>query len=156
MKPRQSRSDAFSLVEITLALGVAAVSLLAIFGLLATGSQVNHTAVEQTASTDTLLAVANDLRATPSTTGASLQYGITIPANPVNSPSSTTIYFDSTGGFSTSPTSSSRYRVAITFLPTSAGRFATRAALRSTWPAAADPAGANTQSVEMFVALDRN
>jgi uncharacterized protein (TIGR02598 family) len=156
MKPRQLRFDAFSLVEITLALGVAAVSLLAIFGLLATGSQVNHTAAEQTASTDILMAVANDLRATPSTTDTSLQYGITIPANPVNSSSSTTIYFDSTGGFSTSLTSGSRYRVAITFLSTSAARFATRVALRVTWPAAADPASANTQSAEMFVALDRN
>lgn len=156
MKLRQSRFDAFSLVEITLALGVAAVSLLAIFGLLATGSQVNHTAAEQTASTDILLAVANDLRATPSTTDTSLQCGIIIPANPVNSSSSITIYFDSTGGFSASLTSGSRYRVAITFLPTGAGRFATRVALRATWPAAADPTSPNTQSAEMFVALDRN
>jgi uncharacterized protein (TIGR02598 family) len=156
MNLRDSIFDAFSLVEIALALGVAAISMVAIFGLLATGSQVNHTATEQTASTDILTAVANDLRATPGTTATSLGYGITVPANPVGSATSTTLYFDSVGESSKARVSASRYRLVVTFLPTATGRFATRVNLRVTWPAAADPTNPNTQSAEMFVALDRN
>lgn len=152
----ESKSAGFSLVEITLALGVAAVSMLAIFGLLATASQVNHAATEQTASTDILTAVGNDLRATPGSTSTSLGYGITIPPNPVGSSTSTTLYFDTAGESSTSLASGSRYRLVVTFLPTPTGRFATRVNLRMTWPAAADPTNGNTQSAEMFVALDRN
>ena len=156
MKFSSSSFVAFSLVEVTLALGVAAVSLLAIFGLLATGSQINHTATEQAASTSILTAVADDLRATPPTTATSLQFGIAIPPNPVEEPFSTTLYFDSTGQSSTSLSSSSRYRLVLTFLPNGAGRTATLVDLRMTWPAVADPAKANTDAAEIFVALDRN
>jgi len=130
--------------------------MLAILGLLATGSQLNHTATAQTASTDILSAVANDLRATPGTTATSLGYGITIPSNPVASETRTTLYFDSAGEASTSQVSGSSYRLVLTFLPTGAGRFATPVSLRMSWPAAADPTSANTQSVEIFLALDRN
>ena len=90
----------FSLVEVTLALGVAAISFMAIFGLLVTGTQTNHTAIEQSASSDILTAVAVDLRATPRTSPAgsattSLQFQIPIPAIPVPSPgpTPTTLYF---------------------------------------------------------------
>ena len=144
------------MVEVTLALGVVAISMLAILGLLAAGSQVNRTATDQTASSDILSAVANDLRATPGPTATSLGYGITIPSNPVASETRTTLYFNSAGEASTSQVSGSRYRLVLTFLPTGAGRFATRVSLRMTWPAAADPTNANTQSAEMFLALDRN
>jgi uncharacterized protein (TIGR02598 family) len=156
MNPQRSVSNAFSLIEIALALGVGAVSLLAIFGLLATGLQINQTASEQTISTDLLMAVANDLRATPSSSMNSMQFGIAIPPNPVGSSSTNTIYFDSNGVGSTSLTSDSRYRLTITFLPTGPGRIATRAMLRVTWPALADPLKPNAQSAELFVALDRN
>lgn len=152
----------FSLVEVTLALGVAAVSLLAVFGLLATGIQVNHTAVEQTAANDILTAVAADLRATPKTSppggaSASPQFAIPIPANPVTAPTVTTLYFDAQGQFSTSVGPMSRYRLIATFLPNGTGaRTASFVDLRMTWPAAADPANVNTGAAETFVALDRN
>src|SRR6476660_9521923 len=67
MKRSSHASHGFSLVEVTLALGVTAVALITIFGLLVTGTQTNHTAVEQTYSSDILTAVAADLRATPKT-----------------------------------------------------------------------------------------
>jgi uncharacterized protein (TIGR02598 family) len=156
MKSRPQRFTAFSLVEVTLAIGVAAFSLLAIFGLLATGVQTNHTAIEQTASGDILTAVAADLRATPKTSASSLQFGISIPPNPVAAATSTTLYFSPTGQSSTSLNSGSRYRLVLTFLPNGSGRSATIASLRMTWPAAADPANVNTSATEGFVALDRN
>lgn len=147
--------QAFSLVEITLALGVAAVSLLAIVGLLAVGAQTNHAATEQSASVDLLISIASDLRATPSTVPTSVQFGIPIPNN--SDGGSTTLYFDSSGRSSSSPASDgSRYRVEITFLPNSGGRLATFVTLRMTWPAAADPANPATGAAEIFVALDRS
>ena len=159
-----SRFTAFSLVEVTLALGVASVSLLAIFGLLATGSQINHAAIEQTSSSDILTAVAADLRATPQTsppggTTPTPQFGISIPANPVSAPapSPTTLYFNAQGQSSTTRGPDSRYRLTVAFLPSGTGaRTATFVDLRMTWPAAADPVNSNTGSAETFVALDRN
>lgn len=150
------RSLAFSLVEVTLALGVAAISLLAIFGLLATGSQTNHTATEQTAATNILTAVAADLRATPASNAQSLQFGISIPPNPVTTGPGTVLFFGSMGQFSNSLTPTSRYRLVLTYLTNGSGRAATLADLRMTWPAAANPADANTSATEIFLAMDRN
>ena len=169
---------AFSLVEGMLALGVTAVSLLAIFGLLATETQTNHTAIEQTASSDILTAVAADLRATPKTSPVgsatpSPQFKINVPANPVRSTVTATIYFTDGGVCSSSldgatrcdgvaaiPPLRVRYRLTVSFLPNDPGttpaRTATFADLRMTWPAAADPTNANSGAAEAFVALDRN
>jgi Tfp pilus assembly protein PilV len=173
---------AFSLVEVTLALGVAAISLIAIFGLLVTGTQTNHTAIEQTASSDILTAVAVDLRATPKTSppgGAAIspQYKINLPANPVASTTTSSLYFSSQGQCSSTlngftpcdpsapiplPTPTARYRLVVTFAvpsPTPAAtpaRTATFVNLRMTWPAAANPTNVNTSAAETFIALDRN
>src|SRR5438067_9062442 len=97
-RPRHEPS--FSLVEVTLALGVAAVSLLVIFSLLPIGLQTNQRSIEQTASVDILSAVAADLRAAPLTAprgGAttSTQFGINVPAG--GSTGSTTLFFNSAG-----------------------------------------------------------
>jgi uncharacterized protein (TIGR02598 family) len=147
----------FSLIEITLALGVAALSLLAVLGLLATGSQINRNAVEEEASGNILAIVAADLRATPRTSTTSGQYGIAIPLNPVVEKTITVLYFDSTGQFSTSLNSRSRYRLTVTVLPNGTGiRTATFIHLRVTWPAPANPTNTNIGTVETFIALDRN
>jgi uncharacterized protein (TIGR02598 family) len=153
---------AFSLVEVTLALGVAAVSLLAVFGLLVTGLQTHQTSVEQTASSDLLTAVAADLRATPKTTppgaaATSTQFGVSIPANPVNATTTSTLYFDAAGRSSATLDANSSYRLTIKFLPNGpSSRTATFVDLKMSWPAPADPATAKTSSAEAFVALDRN
>ena len=155
------RPNAFSLVEVTLALGIAAVSLLAIFALLPVGVKTNQIAIEQTASTDVLSAVAADLRATPVTTprggaATSPRFGIAIPPNPVGANATTTLYFTSEGLFSTTLAPGSRYRVSVTFFPNGAeARTATFAHLNATWPAPAAPIKAEG-TAEMFVALDRN
>jgi Tfp pilus assembly protein PilV len=148
------RLSAFSLVEVTLALGIISFSLLALFGLLATGSRLSHTASEQTASVGILSAVVSDLRATPKTVATSLQFGIPIPATPGGG-STTTLYLTSTGNSSTALGRDSRYRLIVTFLPNSGTLSATLAELRLTWPAAADPTNANTEASEFFLALDR-
>jgi uncharacterized protein (TIGR02598 family) len=164
----------FSLVEVTLALGVAAVSLLAIFALLPVGLKTHQVAIEQRASTDVISAVVADLRATPGTNprgGAttSPRFAIGIPANPVSSTTTVTLFFNTEGQSSTdlegstkpdgsnwAPPLQARYRVTITFVPNGAGaRTATFVNLKATWPAAAALAHAGG-SAEMFLALDRN
>ena len=154
MKRQPNRG--FSLVEVTLALGVAAVSLLVIFSLLPIGLQTNQRSAEQTASVDILSVVAADLRATPRGTTSSPRLNITIPSNPVTGATSIApIYFDSVGQVAPSAIAA-RYQVTITFLDNGgAARTATFADLKATWPAAA--AASETQgSTEIFAAVDRN
>ena len=148
------RAAAFSLVEVTLALGIAAFSLLAIFALLPVASQATRMATERTASTNILATIGADLRATASTAPSSPLFGISIPSNTATS--TVTLYFSATGQASTSLQPTSRYRGTITFIPSSAGpNTATLATVRLTWPAAASVAN-SAGSVRTFVALARN
>jgi hypothetical protein len=155
------KRGAFSLVEVTLALGVAALSLLAIFALLPLGVRTSQVAIEQSVSIDLLSAVAADLRATPATAPrgqatSSPRFAIGIPANPVESTTTTSLFFTTEGQFSNAVDPNSRYRLAITFLPNGTGaRTATFVDLKATWPARASLANAGGVA-EMFVALDRN
>lgn len=139
----------FSLVEVVLALGIVAISILSIFGLLATGGRANHTAVEQTAAGDILTQITGDFRATPRTSSIT-------PVFAINIGSPATVYFDSERRPSRTSNSNSRYRIDISFPASGGGRGATFVYLRAIWPAAADPSLRTTDSAEMFVALDRN
>lgn len=144
----------FSLVEVTLALGVAAFCLLAVFGLLPIGLKTQQTAIEETAATRTLSAVVSDLRSAAQTATTSSLFNIAIPPN--NVASSSTLYFDTEGHMSSAIDGNSRYRLTITFAPNAtAGRGATFAHLLVTWPAAATVPNASG-AAETFVALDRN
>jgi uncharacterized protein (TIGR02598 family) len=153
------RQHGFSLIEVTLALGVAAISLLVIFSLLPVGLQTNQRSIGQTASADILSSVVADLRATPVTNprGGSItsnQFGISIPA--AGSTGTTTLFFNSAGQSSSSQEPDSRYRLTITFASSGGGtKTATLADLHVTWPAAAAVAKAQG-SAEMFAAFDRN
>ena len=85
---------AFSLVEVTLALGIAAFCLIAIFGLLPVGMQTNRNATSQTAATNILSSVVSDIRASPKGSSTnSTQYGIRR-----NKGATTTVCFDGQGG----------------------------------------------------------
>ena len=64
MKRLKSSIAAFSLVEVTLALGIAAFCLIAVFGLVPVGVQTNRNATSQTAATNILSSVVSDIRAT--------------------------------------------------------------------------------------------
>ena len=52
MKRLKRNVGAFSLVEVTLALGIAAFCLIAVFGLIPVGVQTNRNATSQTAATN--------------------------------------------------------------------------------------------------------
>ena len=159
------RPHAFSLVEVTLAIGVAAFCLIAVFGLLPVGLQTNRNATSQTAATNIIAFVVADLRANYKTTIPGTWFS---PLLCITLGNSTTLYFDSQsrcsgnlagstnpcgGGFS--PVLQTRYRVIITF-PPSTGNL-TYADVKVTWPAGADPTITTPSgSVELFAAFDRN
>ena len=137
---------AFSLVEVTLALGIAAFCLIAVFGLMPVGVQTNRNATSQTAAANIMAAVVGDLRATPKANATSTQFGITFGTNPPP------LYFDGSGQFTTSLGANSRYQLNVTWYGSAGLRYAD---VKVTWPAAATPANANG-SAEMFTAFDRN
>ena len=151
MKTVAQREKAFSMVEVTLALGIAAFSLVTIFALLPIGLNTNRNAGEQVASSKLLAGISADLRGTPSAATSSPLFGIAIPASTASS--TTTLFFNSSGQHTSALANDSRYRAVITFSPnsSSAASFAT---IRLTWPARADPANADG-SLEGFVALAR-
>ena len=141
----------FSLVEVTLALGIAAFCLLAVFALIPVAALTNRNATSQTAATNIMAAVVADLRATPKTNTTSTQFGISFNTNG-------RLYFDGTGQFTTSLSTNSRYQLNVTWNnmdPASGCSNAMPCAdLKVTWPAAATPANASG-STEMLVAFDR-
>jgi uncharacterized protein (TIGR02598 family) len=147
MKRSIALDTAFSLVEVTLALGIAAFCLIAIFGLMPVGVQTNRNATSQTAATNIIAAVVADLRATPKGSSTSSQFSVTFGTNPPP------MYFDGTGQFATTLGANSRYQLNITWNSAPSGlRYAD---LRVTWPAAAAPPNASG-SLEAFAAFDRN
>jgi uncharacterized protein (TIGR02598 family) len=127
---------AFSLVEVTLALGIAAFCLIAVFGLMPVGVQTNRNATSQTAATNILSSVVSDIRASPKGHTNSAQYGIRRSKG-----NTTTVYFDGQGQFTTSLGANSRYRLYVKIYPIVAQPpyLATYAYLKVTWPAAVDP-----------------
>ena len=122
-------SAACSLVEVTLALGIAALCLVAVLGLVPVAALTNRNATSQTAATNVIASVIADMRATTSST--SPQYGITFGT-------AKTLYFDGAGQFATSLGANSRYRVRITFPSSPSGL--SYADVKATWPAPVDPA----------------
>jgi uncharacterized protein (TIGR02598 family) len=143
---RPSAIASFSLVEVTLALGIAAFCLIAVFGLIPVGIQTNRNTTSQADATNILVSVVSDLRATSKTgNNPSPQFGIIFGTNK-------TLYFNGTGQFTTSLSTNSRYQLNVTW--SDSGSTGLRYAdVKATWPAAA--ANANG-SAEMFAAFDRN
>ena len=147
MKLWHHRKAAFSLVEVTLALGVAAFCLIAVFALLPVGVEANRSATSQAAAIGIIAAVIADLRVTPQTSATSSQFAITFGTV-------TTLYFDGNGQTTSSISSDSRYRLGITFPSTGALTYAN---LKVTWPASVDPAVSTPAgSTEVLAAFDRN
>jgi type II secretory pathway pseudopilin PulG len=165
---KRQTSSAFSLVEVTLALGIAAFCLIAAFGLMPVGVQTNRNATSQTAATTILSSVVSDMRTTAmATPGAVLSslYNIRIPA-PGSTAELQTRYFDGEGrcsrdlagsirpdGSSWTPPIQTRYQLNVSVPLRTTGLI--YADIKVTWPAAA--AAANPSgSVETFAAFDGN
>jgi uncharacterized protein (TIGR02598 family) len=136
------------LVEVVLALGIAAFCLIAALGLMPVGVQINRNASSQTAATNIIAAVVSDLRTTPAVAMTSPEFAITFDA-------AKTLYFDASAQPSPSLSPDSRYRLNITWNSAPTGLH--YAVLKATWPAEVDPATTPPGgSVEIFAAFDRN
>jgi uncharacterized protein (TIGR02598 family) len=163
--------SAFSLVEVTLAIGIAAFCLITVIGLIPVGVQVNRNTTSQTAATNITASVVADLRSTSKTKFGSARFGITIPSNHTDGAAPTcqrcagcwnsqtqTKYFDDSGKVVAS--AAARYRMTLTLVQNPSATSATGAIfydIRTTWPAAADPCATTPSgSVEMLAAFDRN
>ena len=147
MKRSINKASAFSLVEVTLALGIAAFCLIAVFGLVPIGVQTNRNATSRTAAMNIMAAVIADLRAIPTTKSSSAQFSIAF-----GTPK--TLYFDNTGQFATSLGTNSRYQLNVTWSD-SGWNGLKYAGVKVWWPAAASAANASG-SAQMFAAFDRN
>ena len=141
---------AFSLVEVTLALGIAAFCLIAVFGLMPVGVQTNRNATSQTAATNILSSVVSDIRASPKGSTATPKYKIRRSKSNI-----TTVCFDGQGqpdplggqiGNVPCRTGNWRYRLYVKIYPITAPTdphlkpyCANYVVLKLVWPAAADP-----------------
>ena len=170
-----SATDAFSLVELTFALGIAALCLITVFALVPIAVLTNRNSTSQTKATNIAALAVADLRA--KTTGDSPMLAITIPTDPTSPPqflppnvvpcsggqtssTSQVRYFDSQGQPALSISSNSLYRLIVTFVKNTTATPTTGATyvnVKVTWPAAIDPCAITPSgSVQMFAALDRN
>jgi type II secretory pathway pseudopilin PulG len=170
MRRRGQRSAGFTLIEVGLALGVAAFALVAIFGLLPIGLNSNQASLEQTAAAGLAASLVADLRAAP----------VAIPPMAKNSPrfqvplpaagsALHTLFLREDGSAAGSvdanadPAQDPRYRATlfITAPEKATQKAATIVRVLLTWPVLADPQGGTAPrkfsgSFEVVTALDRN
>ena len=170
MNRRLRSATAFSLVELTLALGIAAFCLITLFGLLPVGVQTNRNATSQTAATNILTDVIADIRATARATASatpSQLYSIAIPAAGSSNMTPQLFYLDGSGrsAASIAPVSPTpfqpRYVLSVTFpqvnpTPTPPALPPTYADVKVIWPAVSPTPASPSGSVEMFAAFQRN
>lgn len=98
-------SSGFSLVEVIVAMGIAAFCLVAMIGLIPTGLKQVKISSEQTVATAILAAVASDIRNTPTGTANSLIYGVELPTIGGNfSSTDRIIYLNEDGSVGSRPT----------------------------------------------------
>lgn len=123
----------FSLIEVCLAVGIVGVCVASMQGLLPAGIRIARDTTEQTACATMLSAVASDLRYTPSSSGTSPKYGITIPTS--GQSSSTNIYLSEDGTMMPSPTGA-RFGVAVSMnnAPSTTVSSLTTARIKVYWP----------------------
>lgn len=151
---------AFSLVEVTLAIGVAAFCLIALIGLLPVAAKTNRTAVQQTTANDILTAIVNDFHSTPrGASNSSKQYKALFPNG---NQRTGYLYFSnegSTGQKADNPTSDTTFYATITYMDPPAGsgpKTATLFDVKVSWPYGGSTSGTPEGSVETFLSLDRN
>jgi len=165
------RARAFSLVELTLALGIAAFCLIAVFGLVPVGVQTNRNATSQTTATNILSSVVSDIRASPKGNSNTAKYKIRRSKS-----NSTTVCFDGQGqpntgsvliGNQSCPAAGNwRYRLYVKIYPTVTlpnqnliPYCANYVDLKLVWPAAANPLSTTVTpsgSVEMVTSFFDN
>ena len=150
----------FSMVEVTLALGITGFCLVALFGLLPVGLTSNQNAIEQTAAAGVATGIISDLRASPSANTQTSLYKI------VWGTAKQTFFLKEDGtatglpGADADASQNPRYRATV-FINSPGGKAATNVRILLTWPALADSKASvdaknYSGSFEVVSALDRN
>jgi type II secretory pathway pseudopilin PulG len=173
MKRPLSQSAAFSLVEVTLALGVAAVCLLVLLGLLPTGVKTQQASIQQTTANQIISQIYSVLRADVRLPPGQANKVCPDPPDP-NEPCNwselhghwrdvaapDTLYFTNegrqTGNINGDPPNDAVFRAKLTYrLPPS--ETTSLADIAVTWPAAVDPdsGGVPVGSVRTTIAVNR-
>ena len=168
MKPPSHKVAAFSLVEITLALGVAAFALVAVLGMLPVSLKTQQASVRQTTANQIVSQILSDLRADlrlpPGLASHEDDTGFHLHGHWANLLAPDTLYFVTDGTFIpnstnlTSPPPDAVFRAKITYYaPPTEGYTTSLANIIVTWPARVDPAqgGVPAGSVTTFVAVNR-
>jgi len=155
---RHKGNRAFSLVEVTLALGVMVFALFGLVGLIPIGLDTQRCSIQQTAATNIATAIVSDLRQTPpppqandtnSSAWISQTYGVDI-----SSRSEQTFFLDAQGSLLPSADRAS-YRAVVLLrqAPTEQPRIATVGRITIGWPASTPK---SMDSVCVLIALDKN
>jgi type II secretory pathway pseudopilin PulG len=164
MKHASHKNGAFSLVELTLAIGIAAFCFVAVLGMLAVGLKTQQASVQQTTANQILSQVATSLRAAviyPPGLAQQLQDpDKTLHGHWLQVGTPDTLYYTNegiqTGGISPgSPPGDAVFRLILTYItpPTDTTSLAH---IGVSWPAQVDPAaGTPAGSVETFIAVNR-
>jgi uncharacterized protein (TIGR02598 family) len=163
---QRSRSEiaAFSLVEVTLALGVASFCLVAVLGLLPTALKTQQTSTQQNTANTIISQIYSDLRADvrlpPGQASHANGQWANLNGHWRNVATPDTLYFTQeakqTGTINGSPPVDAVFRAKITYMlpPTETTSLAN---ITVSWPAQADPAsgGVPAGSVTALVAVNR-
>jgi uncharacterized protein (TIGR02598 family) len=146
---RHHGNTAFSLVEVTLAIGVASFSLISMLALLPVGLNNAQSATMQTGAMNLIAAVAADIRITPPSATES-------PRFQINPAGATTKLFNRDGTISS--TGQPIYKVVIQKVqpsPATPAVSGTIDHITVTWPALA-PGSTSTGSVDVMVSLPQD
>jgi uncharacterized protein (TIGR02598 family) len=161
MKPFLKPASAFSLVEITLALGVAAFALIAILGMLPAGLKTQQASVRETTANAIISAVVADLGAAVRLPPGQQSKQFSLKGHWAAAATPDQLYFMTDGTFITGSTNqqtaptNSVFRATVTYLkpPTETTSLAD---ITVSWPAQVDPTtGVPAGSVETFAAINR-
>jgi uncharacterized protein (TIGR02598 family) len=178
MKLRRPFRSGFSLIEVTIALGIATFCLVALFALLPMGLNQNRDTIEQTVATSIAANIAADIRASlqaqleykknptgvTNPNGKSVNYQIPLPIDATGKPitSAQDPAWDKTKGDQTYFTegqeltaqlSDARYNASVSYFPDGTNLQSVSARIVVGWPAAVDLTKANkVDVVTAFVA----
>ena len=162
MKHRSHARRAFSLAEVTLALGIAGFAFIAILGMMPVALKVQQASVQQTTANEIMAAILNDLRADvvlpPGQTSKETDSGFGLHGHWAQVATPDTLYFTNAGNQTGSVNASGPdavFRAKITYLfpPTTTTSVAN---VTITWPAQVDPTtGTPAGSVGTYIAVNR-
>jgi len=162
MKPPVNRVGGFSLVEVTLAIGVAAFCLIALFALIPVASRVQQASIQQTIANEITSEILGDLRADirlpPGQASHEGDSGFGLHGHWAQMYAPDTLYFDQQGTWlqlNGSPPAGATFRSKITYLfPPNASTSVANIVV--SWPAQVDPATVMPAgSVQAFIAVNR-